>query len=226
MNVVLTVLEIVAPVFLLGLVGFTWVRLGFDYRIEFITRLSMTLGVPCLIFTALMNTEIDPAALSTLSVATLVAYSLVAVLATALVLAARLDTRTFLSPIIFGNTGNIGLPLALFAFGAEGLGFAVVVFAVMAVLSFTAGLWVVAGGGNPLRVIKEPIRSLRALVDWSARSLDPELRRFFARCSVFAGSFPSDAAASDPVEVLMDRAGYGRGPLQLHPRSGRRGARP
>lgn len=157
MNVVLTVLEIVAPVFLLGLVGFTWVRLGFDYRIEFITRLSMTLGVPCLIFTALMNTEIDPAALTTLSLATLVAYSLVGVLATVIVTIARLDFRTYLAPIVFGNTGNIGLPLALFAFGAEGLGFAVVVFAIMAVISFTAGLWVVAGGGNPLRVIKEPM---------------------------------------------------------------------
>ena len=157
MNVVLTVLEIVAPVFLLGLVGFTWVRLGFDYRIEFITRLSMTLGVPCLIFTALMETEIDPTALTALSLATLVAYATVALGSGILVLAARLERRTFLSPLIFGNTGNIGLPLALFAFGAEGLGYAVVVFAIMAVMSFTVGLWIVAGGGNPLRVVKEPM---------------------------------------------------------------------
>ncbi len=157
MNVVLTVLEIVAPVFLLGLVGFAWVRLGFDYRIEFITRLSMTLGVPCLIFTALMETEVDPAALTALSLATLVAYGAVAVGSGILVVAAGLERRTFLSPIIFGNTGNIGLPLALFAFGAEGLGYAVVVFAIMAVLSFTVGLWIVAGGGNPFRVVKEPM---------------------------------------------------------------------
>lgn len=157
MNLVLTVTEIVAPVFLLGAVGFVWVRLGFDYRVEFVTRLSMTLGVPCLIFVALMQTEIDPRALTTLSVASLVAYGGVAVASTLLVFAARLDIRTYLAPVIFGNTGNIGLPLALFAFGAEGLGFAVVVFAIMAVLSFTLGLWIVAGGGNPLKVVREPM---------------------------------------------------------------------
>ena len=54
-----------------------------------------------------------------------------------LVWAGRLDRRTFLAPLIFGNTGNLGLPLALFAFGDVGLGYAVVIFAVMAILSFT-----------------------------------------------------------------------------------------
>ena len=157
MNLVLTVLEIVAPVFLLGAVGYLWIRFGFEYRMQFVTRLSMTLGVPCLIFTALMQTEIDPLALTTLSAATLAAYGGVAVACTLLVWAARLEVRTYLAPIIFGNTGNIGLPLALFAFGAEGLGYAVVVFAIMAVLSFTIGLWLVSGGGNPLKVVQEPM---------------------------------------------------------------------
>jgi hypothetical protein len=45
----------------------------------------------------------------------------------------------------------------MFAFGEEGLSYAVVVFAVMAILSFTIGVWVVAGGGSPIRVIKEPV---------------------------------------------------------------------
>lgn len=47
--------------------------------------------------------------------------------------------------------------MALFAFGDDGLGYAVVVFAVMAVLSFTIGLWLVAGGGNLLNVLYEPL---------------------------------------------------------------------
>ena len=72
MNLVLTVLEIVAPVFLLASAGFSWKKLGFDYPVEFVTRLAMTFAVPCLIFTALMQTEIDPAALSTMTIATFV----------------------------------------------------------------------------------------------------------------------------------------------------------
>lgn len=157
MDLALTVLNITAPVFLLGAVGFTWVKLGFEYRVEFVTRMAMTLAVPCLIFVALMKTEVPPEALATLSLATFSAYGLVMIGAFALVRLARLDLQTYLAPLIFGNTGNLGLPLALFAFGEVGLGYAVVVFAVMAILSFTIGIWMVAGQGSLKRVSQEPL---------------------------------------------------------------------
>ena len=157
MNLALTVLEIVAPVFLLAGIGFAWVKLGFEYRIQFVTQLSMSLGVPCLIFVSLMKTEIDPQALTALSLASVAAYGAVTVAAWALIWAMRLDRRTWLAPVIFGNTGNLGLPLALFAFGETGLGYAVVVFAVMAVWSFTFGIWLVAGGGSLGKVVREPL---------------------------------------------------------------------
>lgn len=157
MDLTLTVLTVVAPVFLLAAVGFVWVRAGFEYRVEFVTRLSMTLSVPCLIFVALMRTEADPGALVRVSLAALVSYAVLAAVFAIVVAVAGLDRRTYLSPLIFGNTGNIGLPVALFAFGETGLGIAVVVFAVMAVLSFTFGIWWVAGGGSPWRVLREPM---------------------------------------------------------------------
>lgn len=157
MNLVLTVLQIVAPVFLLALVGFAWVKLGHEYRMQFVTRLSMTLAVPCLIFTALMKTQVDPEALTAVSLAAIVAYGALTALFWGLTAVLGLDRRTYLAPLIFGNTGNLGLPLALFAFGQEGLGFAVVVFAVMAVWSFTFGVWLVSGGGSAFRVVREPV---------------------------------------------------------------------
>lgn len=157
MNLVLTVLQIVAPVGVLAAVGFGWVRLGYEYRMEFVTRLGMTLAVPCLIFTALMESQIDPGALAAVSLAAVLAYGVLTVVFWALVRVAGLDRRTYLAPLIFGNTGNLGLPLALFAFGETGLGLAIVIFAVMAVWSFTFGVWLVAEAGSPLRVLKEPI---------------------------------------------------------------------
>ncbi|MGR3323788.1 MAG: AEC family transporter [Pseudooceanicola sp.] len=157
MNLAFTVLEIVAPVFLLAGIGFAWVRAGFEYRVEFVTRLAMTLSVPCLIFVALMRTEIEPQALAALSFAAVAAYAVLTVAAYVLVRLAGLDVRTYLAPLIFGNTGNLGLPLALFAFGDIGLSFAVVVFAIMALWSFTFGIWVVAGGGSVTRALKEPL---------------------------------------------------------------------
>lgn len=157
MELTLTVLAIVAPVFLLAAVGFSWCKLGYDYPTEFITRMAMTLAVPCLIFTALMQAEIDPAALTALSLASLAAYSAVIALSWGAVVLLRLDRQSFLAPLVFGNTGNLGLPLALFAYGDLGLTYAVIVFAVMAVIAFSVGLWMVAGTTSPARVLREPM---------------------------------------------------------------------
>ncbi len=82
---------------------------------------------------------------------------MVAAVSLGIVTLAGLERRTYLAPIIFGNTGNMGLPLALFAFGNAGLGYAVVVFAVMAILSFTVGIWLVSGGGSVTKAVKEPL---------------------------------------------------------------------
>nr|WP_303623635.1 AEC family transporter [Shimia sp. CNT1-13L.2] len=153
----MTVLEIVSPVFLLAGVGFVWVRAGFEYRIEFVTRLAMTLAVPCLIFTALMKTEADLGALFNLTLASICAYAAVGVAGWVLFKALGMNLRTYLAPFIFGNTGNLGIPLALFAFGQPGLERAVVLLAVSAVLSFTFGIWLVAGRGSFLKILKEPM---------------------------------------------------------------------
>ena len=153
----LSVLEIVAPVFLLAGIGFIWVKLGFEYRIEFVTRLAMTLAVPSLIFVSLVNTTLEPTALAAITLASLAAYASVSVVVLALVRIFGLDRQTYAAPLIFGNTGNLGLPLALFAFGHTGLAYAVVVFAVMAILSFTYGIWLVAGTGSLGKAAKEPL---------------------------------------------------------------------
>ena len=176
MTMFLTVLNITAPVFLLAAIGFAWVKLGFEYRVEFVTRLTMTLSVPCLIFVALMKTQIAPEALAALSLAAFVAYLIVMLACYAVVKFAKLNVRTYLAPLVFGNTGNLGLPLALFAFGDVGFDYAVVVFAVMAILSFTIGVWVVSGGGSLKRVIQEPLVGatlLGALFLWQGWQTPP-----------------------------------------------------
>nr|WP_239030026.1 AEC family transporter [Nereida sp. MMG025] len=150
-------MEITAPVFLLACIGFVWVKLGFEYRVAFVTRLAMTISVPCLIFVALMETQIPPAALTALSLASVLAYGAVTLLVWILVVALKLNKQTFMAPLIMGNTGNLGLPLALFAFGDVGLGYAVVVFAIMAIYSFTIGIYMVSGGGSPAKMFKEPV---------------------------------------------------------------------
>nr|WP_217357209.1 AEC family transporter [Ruegeria atlantica] len=153
----LTVFEIVAPVFILAGIGFAWVKLGFEYRLQFVTRFAMTLAVPSLIFVALMQTDIPGGDLSRFTVATIVANLVMAVVFWLIVRGLKLEQRTYLSPLIFGNTGNLGLPLCIFAFGQAGLGYAVIFLSVTALFSFTYGIYLVAGKGAFGKVVREPM---------------------------------------------------------------------
>ena len=157
MNLFATVLEIVAPVFLLAGMGFTWVKLGFEYRLEFVTKLAMTIAVPTLIFVSLMETDIEGSALSTMLFATVASYGVLTALLWIIVKILKKDTSIWVSPLIFGNTGNLGLPLAFFAFGEIGLSYALIVLAVTSVWAFTFGVWLVAGGGSIWKALKEPM---------------------------------------------------------------------
>ena len=157
MIIFFTVLEVVTPVFLLAAIGYSWVKLGFEYRVEFVTRLAMTLAVPALVFTSLTQNTINPKFLTEMIIVVCMAYAVVSVLALIFTFIFKLDLRTFLMPLISGNTGNLGLPLCFLAFGKDGLGYAVIVFAFTSIVAFTFGLWVVSGTRSFKQPLKEPL---------------------------------------------------------------------
>ncbi len=156
MEIVLRVMTIVAPVFVLAAIGWVWVRARLAYDLAFVTRLAMQLGMPCLLFVSLARAEVDPAALGDLALASVIGYFAVGVLSLALCVLLGVNLRALLSPLIFGNTGNLGLPIAFFAYGDEGLAYALVVFAVMAVINFTLGVWMVSGEGSR-EMLRQPV---------------------------------------------------------------------
>ena len=65
-------------------------------------------------------------------------------------------SKTFLPPMMFNNSGNMGLPLALFAFGEAALPAAMVLFLVENTLHFTVGNAMLTGHVNPLRLLRLP----------------------------------------------------------------------
>ena len=157
MILLLTVFGIVAPVFLLAGIGFAWVKLGFEYRLEFVTRLAVTLALPSLIFVALMQTDIPGGDLTRFTLAAVAAHVALAFVFWVIGRLTGMEQRTYLAPLIFGNTGNLGLPLCVFAFGQAGLGYAVIFLAVTALLTFTFGIYLVAGRGTFGKVLREPM---------------------------------------------------------------------
>ena len=148
------IFAIVAPVYLCAAVGFLWARLGRAFDTVLVTDLIMGVGAPCLVFSSLVSYEIQFAEVVEMIAATTVAIACMAGVSAIVLGVARIPLNTFLAPLTFGNTGNMGIPLCYFAFGEAGLSLAVCVFAVTSVIHFTVGqaIWSgQAGWGDVLR---------------------------------------------------------------------------
>jgi predicted permease len=129
-------IPIIAPVLLCVLLGYGWARSGVPFEREFLTRINMNIGAPCLILRGIVGLDAEtPAFLMMLGFGALMLIC-GAIAASAVLGACRLSLRSFLPPVVFGNIGNLGLPLCLLAFGTEGLGLAVAIYLVGAVSHF------------------------------------------------------------------------------------------
>jgi len=133
--------SIVIPVYLCAGVGYAWIRLGRRYDSDLITDLIMNVGAPCLVFANIVELEMERAVLLEMVGATLLAIVIMGVIAAGVLRMAGLSVSTFIGPMTMPNTGNMGLPIVFFAFGAEGLALGAVVFSIMALLQFTVMLW-------------------------------------------------------------------------------------
>ena len=155
-------LHVLAPVLICIGIGFSWARRGVAYDTGFVSRLVMNVGAPCLIISSITQVEISTTAMLQVSGAALGVVSGSAILAAIVVRFTGGEWRTLVPPVIFSNSGNMGLPLCLFAFGQEGLVLAVAYFLPLTVLHMSVGLFIVsnAEGGTFSRIlhtVRQPI---------------------------------------------------------------------
>lgn len=148
---------VVVPVFVGAGLGYLWSRLGRPFDTTMVSEVVTEIGTPCLVFAALTKLQISPGAVGTMALAALLSYALAGLIGIAAVLAARERLHSFLPALTFGNAGNMGLPLCLFAFGDTGLALAVAYFAVATALQFTVGVWIAAGTASFARLLRTPV---------------------------------------------------------------------
>jgi len=166
-------LAVIAPILICAGLGYVWARKGLDYPVEFISRMVMNIGAPCLIISSFNAAEIDAASLGRIAAASVAVMLAMLVIGGVLIRLLRLKATTFLPSLLFPNIGNMGLPLCLFAFGQAGLTLGLTVFLVIFTLHMTLGMMIVAGRGNAPGLLKQPvlwataIALALALGDWS-----------------------------------------------------------
>lgn len=163
---------IIFPLFAIAGAGYAYGR----WRrpdMTFANQLNMDVFVPALIFHVLSGKSFDPQGYAALALAVFIVICAVGVVLTPLVLAMRIEPRTIIPPMMFKNTGNMGLPLAVFAFGEDALPAAVVIFIVSSTLHFTLGTYIMNRRAGFLWIFKVPVIQatlaglLFSLSDWT-----------------------------------------------------------
>jgi len=131
--------SIVFPIFAIVLAGFVYGR-RHSPDMAAANKLNIEVFVPALIFDVLTGTDFNLPDYQALALAGCLVILGSALLAWPVARLAGYDVKTFVPPMMFNNSGNMGLPLMLFAFGEEALPAAVVLFLAENTLHFSVGM--------------------------------------------------------------------------------------
>lgn len=154
---IVELLTVVAPVFVVALIGLVWARLGAHFDEVSISRLVLNVGIPCLLFRSLTGIDVPPATLAAMAVLAAAAMSTFALGGFVLLKAMKLPAHTFLGPLVFTNSGNLGLPVCLFAFGEPGLALGMAYFAVSSTCHVALGGPLFSGTFSLQPLLRSPL---------------------------------------------------------------------
>ena len=135
-------LAIIVPVFAVVALGYAWGR-RVRPDMAVVNRLSMNVLAPALIFSALSSKSFDVADNALLMLGSVGVVLGSGLLSWPIARWIREDPRTFVPPMMFNNCGNMGLPLAVLAFGEAGFPAMVALFTISNLIQFTLGTWLV-----------------------------------------------------------------------------------
>ncbi|UOG91920.1 MAG: AEC family transporter [Candidatus Thiothrix sulfatifontis] len=156
LDTALRIFSIIFPVFACSALGAAY---GYFRRPDMavVNRLNMEFFAPFLVFWALMDKPFDFLAFRDLAIGGVAVVLGSGLLLLPLAWVLRINLKTFLPPMMFNNSGNMGIPLILFAFGESALQAAVVLFIIEMVLHFTVGFYILNHRTNPLHLLKMPM---------------------------------------------------------------------
>jgi predicted permease len=147
---------IIFPLFAIVSVGFLYGRKHSPDMVS-ANQLNIHLFSPALIFHVLSDQGFELGTYYQLAAAAFFVVIFSGLLAWPLARFMGFNVKTFVPPMMFSNSGNIGLPLALFAFGEKALPAAVMLFIVENTLHFSVGMKMMNSKISLLNIIKIPM---------------------------------------------------------------------
>ncbi len=141
MEIYIKIFEVIFPVFFVIGVGYYLGKKNPKFDTNFITIFAGNIGTPAMIFYTVTTTGITLNIFIHYFFYALIMIGGFALIGLILLFLLKKDLSMELPPLILPNTGNMGIPICLFAYGTQGLGIASAVASVIILFHFTLGIF-------------------------------------------------------------------------------------
>ena len=140
MELYLKLIDVIAPVFFVIGIGYYLGRKNPEINTDFITTFAGNVGTPAMIFYTITTTGVTLSVFIEYFIYALIIIGGFSLVGIVFLLLLKKDFVSELPPLILPNTGNMGIPICLFAYGTAGLGVASAIASVIILLHFTLGV--------------------------------------------------------------------------------------
>ena len=140
MELYLKLIDVIAPVFFVIGIGYYLGRKNPEINTDFITTFAGNVGTPAMIFYTITTTGVTLSVFTEYFIYALIIIGGFSLVGIVFLLLLKKDFVSELPPLILPNTGNMGIPICLFAYGTAGLGVASAIASVIILLHFTIGV--------------------------------------------------------------------------------------
>jgi len=143
------------PIAFIVAIGFAYTK-KYQPDLSFSNTINMDVFLPALIFSVLAAKSFDLFQYQGLALATTVV-----ILGSGIILLPLhflgVNLKTFLPPMMFNNTGNMGIPLIVLTFGEQALPAAVIIFLISMIWHFTLGIYILDHKTKLYKLLGMPI---------------------------------------------------------------------
>ena len=157
MEIYIKLFEVLFPVFFVVGIGYYLGKNNPKIDTTFITSFAANIGTPAMVIYAITSTGINFEIFRDYFWYYLLAIALFALVGIfTLYLLKTKDIVRELPPLIFPNTGNMGLPICMFAYGSKGLGVSASITSLIILCHFTLGVFLADRKFNLNVIFKNP----------------------------------------------------------------------
>ena len=140
MDIIIKLIDVLFPVFLIIGIGYWYGKKDPKFDTRFITTFAGNFGLPAIIFYSLTSTNISMELFLRFSYYITLYVLIFSVIGIIILKILKKDVFRLLPPLILPNTGNMGMPLCLFAYGKMGLAIATAATAMILVFHFSVNI--------------------------------------------------------------------------------------